>query len=394
MIAEMPRLRFWETEVRNPCGTGLAVRRTYEAYDPCGNITRDTVILIPNDFSLPVINFVNPNPSSGPGDEFQIVSCNGNGVQYTSFGAEDVVAENPCGITIGFEEQFLSGGDCIQDGYVALLSLVWTATDVCGNHSEEEMLVEVTDTTNPVFVDFKPVMTIGCHDTMPVIFTADNCGDVVITSSDSIVPGNCEFQYDVFRLITISDPCGNSSTRSQVVHVGDGAGPVISGLIENICDDDTIPVVTAYDACSGEYVEVTMVQDTVELYCQGGLVIERIWSATDACGNTRVIHQTIILHDVTPPEIQVPSYSVIHLYLDHEPNLILLSQTGIMKQLDVLNENSVFVLDDCDRYIEIVFSVDTFFAENCDTAGYAERRIYTVDCNRYMWKFRHLVLPG
>jgi hypothetical protein len=50
-------LRFWETEVRNPCGPGLAVRRTYEAFDDCGNIIRDTIMLIPNDLTLPIISF-------------------------------------------------------------------------------------------------------------------------------------------------------------------------------------------------------------------------------------------------------------------------------------------------------------------------------------------------
>jgi hypothetical protein len=41
-----PHIRFWDVSIPNPCGNGKAMRRTYEAYDDCGNITADTVILI------------------------------------------------------------------------------------------------------------------------------------------------------------------------------------------------------------------------------------------------------------------------------------------------------------------------------------------------------------
>jgi hypothetical protein len=103
-------LRFWETAVRNPCVPGMAVQRTYEAFDDCGNITRDTVILIPNDLSLPVINFEDIHHPLVPGDDVVKVSCNTQGGQYTSYSAEDVIAENPCGVTINFEEKLLSTG--------------------------------------------------------------------------------------------------------------------------------------------------------------------------------------------------------------------------------------------------------------------------------------------
>jgi hypothetical protein len=120
-----------------------------------------------------------------------------------------------------------------------------------------------------------------------------------------------------------------------------------------------------------------MIQDTLEDTCHEGLVIRRTWSATDACGHETIIQQTIILNDHTPPEIQVPSYSVIHRFLDHDQNQIFYSQLALMDLLDALNENSVFVLDDCDEQIDVVFTVDTLFATNCEEQGYAQRRTYT-----------------
>lgn len=372
-------IRFWETEIVNPCGSGTAVRRTYEAFDDCGNITRDTVVLIPNDLTLPLMGFVNPILSELPGDEVLIVSCSANGSQYTNFGIQDVNAVDPCsaGLTINFAEQLITSGDCSHDGYVALLALIWTASDVCGNHSSQTILAQVIDTTGPVFINFKPVMSIGCQDAMPAILTSDNCGDIVVTTADSIVHGPCVFEYDIIREITATDPCGNVTTREQIIHVGNGGGPTILGVKEEVCDDLTIPVVTAYDACAGQFVDVIMEQDTIANACQDGLVIQRTWSATDACGHMTVIHQTIMLNDHTPPHILIPSYSVINRFIDHNHNLIFFSQGVLMDLLNALNSYSVFVNDDCEKDIELLFSIDTVFAVDCKLAGYAERRTYT-----------------
>ena len=205
----------------------------------------------------------------------------------------------------------------------------------------------------------------------------DNCGDVIMTIADKIIPGLCEYEYDIDRTITATDPCNNVAVRHQLIHVGNGGGPAITGVIEEICDDLSIPVVTAYDACADQLVEVTMTQDTLDITCRDGLVIERTWTATDACGHTTVIHQHIIIHDETPPEIYVPSYSVIYQFLEKDHNLVYASQTAIMVALQDLSDVSVAVYDDCDQLIIPVLTVDTTYALDCEAAGYAMRLIYT-----------------
>ena len=372
-------VRYWDVKIPNPCGTGTAVRRTYEAYDHCGNLAVDTSILLPNTQTAPVISFIDPAMNLIESVLDMTINCAANGGQYTTFGIGDVTVTGACqeGTVVRFAERVLSVGDCASTGTVALLELKWSATDICGNYGERILIARIIDHSAPVFVDFIPVLSIGCHDSIPLMEATDNCGDVIMTIADKIIPGLCEYEYDIDRTITATDPCNNVAVRHQLIHVGNGGGPAITGVIEEICDDLSIPVVTAYDACADQLVEVTMTQDTLDITCRDGLVIERTWTATDACGHTTVIHQHIIIHDETPPEIYVPSYSVIYQFLEKDHNLVYASQTAIMVALQDLSDVSVAVYDDCDQLIIPVLTVDTTYALDCEAAGYAMRLIYT-----------------
>ncbi|MBK9105204.1 MAG: DUF3494 domain-containing protein [Saprospiraceae bacterium] len=372
-------VRYWDVKIPNPCGTGSAVRRTYEAYDHCGNMAVDTSILLPNSQTAPVISFIDPAMNLIESVLDMTINCAANGGQYTTFGIGDVTVSGACqeGSTVRFAETVLSSGDCASTGTVAFLELKWSATDVCGNYGERILIARIVDHSAPVFVDFIPVLSIGCHDSIPVMEATDNCGDVIMTAVDKVIPGLCEYEYDIERTITATDPCNNVTVLHQIIHVGNGGGPVITGVVEEICDDLTIPVVTAYDACADQFVEVTMTQDTLDITCRDGLVIERTWTATDACGHTTVIRQHIIVHDETPPEIYIPSYSVIHLFIEKDHNIVYQSQTDILEALEDLSDVSVAVYDDCDQLIIPVLTVDTTYALDCEAAGYAMRLEYT-----------------
>ncbi len=372
-------VRFWDVAIPDPCGNGTALRRTYEGFDPCGNMVRDTAILITNNNPSLSLTFNNPEiwvPTDG---ETININCEFNTDHMTGFDVDDVIVTGGCmeEVSIGFEEKLLQTGDCLTDGFIAIMQLQWTATDICGNISQLIVLVKVVDETTPVFHNFNSEVTIGCQDPMPKTNVTDNCGKVNITEQDSIINGPCPFEYVVIRSITATDACGNSSTRLQTVHVGDGKGPVIEGVVKELCDDLTIPIVTAFDECAGLYVEVTMKQDTLDVPCRDGLVIQRIWSATDVCGHTTVIYQIIIINDTTPPLIQVPTYSVILDFLDTRDSLVYLTQKDVIEKLNVLDESSVSAIDNCDADIIPVLILETTYAENCEVQGYYERRIYT-----------------
>ena len=372
-------VRFWDVDVANPCGAGTAVLRTYEAYDECGNMARDTTYLIPDDLGEPTMVFVDSLMQQMLPGEIITLDCANSGLPYTVFGPQDVVITDACalGVTVSFNEHFISAGDCIVDGNVAVIGLQWIATDLCGNFSEHTIQANIIDETSPVFENFKPEITIRCNDSIPEYLVTDGCGVVTVTTDDVRVEGECPNEYTIQRRITAQDPCGNRTIKDQIIHVGDGSGPIIIGVDTLLCNDLSIPHVTAYDACAGVFVAVSMEQDTLEDLCREGLVIGRTWQATDACGNVREVNQTIILNDHTAPELQIPSYSVIQQFLDNASNLIYLSQTDLIRKLNTLNANSVFVKDECDTRIEIVFDSVVIHAENCLLQGFSERRTYT-----------------
>ncbi|MEP6645634.1 MAG: Calx-beta domain-containing protein [Saprospiraceae bacterium] len=371
-------LRYWDVKIPNPCGTGFAIRRTYEANDYCGNFTRDTAILIPNDHAGPIMKFTNPKLAALIPGEVILVECDGKSGDYTPYGVGDVSVTDGCtGVKVTFHEKILESKGC-TNGIVATLSLEWTATDLCGNVSHLTVQAFVIDHTPPTLLNFKPEITIGCKDTLPSINATDNCGAVTISVAESTRPGTCQYEYDITRTITVTDPCGNETDATQVIHVGNGAGPVISGVVPELCDDLSIPDVTAFDECSGKFVPVTMTEKTLDSKCRDGKIIERTWTATDACGNVSTRKQIIVVGDKTPPEIEIPTYSIILKYLDAPgKSFVNLSNTHIIDQLNDLDDGSVYVTDECDLQVIPQFSLEVIPSEDCDAEGYFEERIYT-----------------
>jgi hypothetical protein len=321
-----PTIHFWDVNLPNSCGNEM-VLRTYEAVDGCGNSSRATTVMISNEESNPVISFSNLVLADLPTGDTLRLDCAASSGQYTSFGIADVTVENACAenVTLSFSETLVATGDCSINGVIALVELKWTATDICENTSELSIMANMIDESSPVFPDFEAEMTIGCNDTLPVAFVTDNCGEVTITTVDTIVPGVCVFEYSIERIITATDACGNATTRQQIIHVGNGAGPTIEGVDTLICKDLTLPDVTAYDFCAEEFVPVTMVQDTLESICEG-FVIRRTWTAVNSCGYVSEISQIIIIDDQTPPVITIPNNSVIHDYLYYQPQVVYLGQ--------------------------------------------------------------------
>ncbi|MCB0521540.1 MAG: T9SS type A sorting domain-containing protein [Saprospiraceae bacterium] len=371
-------LQFKDTFVQNPCGTAKAIQRTFTAMDECGNMARDTALLIPNDQTQPLISFINPVLAGMEFGEILTTECASQSGTYTNFGAGDIEVQDACleGLHVAFTETLISSGDCTTDGNLATVLLKWTATDICGNYNELSITAHIVDETSPVFVNFLPEITIGCNADLPELQIIDNCGSVSTSIWDTIIYGPCIFNYDMQRIITATDQCGNSSTAVQTIHVGDGSGPAMSEVEEMVCDDVSIPEVTAYDGCAESFVGVTMQADTLDLPCSG-LMIKRTWTAVDNCGNSANRQQIILLNDTVPPVISTPAHSIIPYYTNSANGHVFSSQLDQIKLLNALDSSSVFVADDCDQLIIPVFNLEVIYADNCLEDGYFERRNYS-----------------
>src|SRR5688572_13130877 len=120
-----------------------------------------------------------------------------------------------------------------------------------------------------------------------------------------------------------------------------------------------------------------MVQDTLTDTCLDGMVITRTWTAIDGCNDTTVTVQRIILNDTTPPEILVPTWSIIQDLMDLDSIIeIMLSQEDKIRELDNLAAESVFVQDNCDEELIPVFTSFISLSQNPAEDGFSQQRTY------------------
>jgi hypothetical protein len=107
------------------------------------------------------------------------------------------------------------------------------------------------------------------------------------------------------RTWTFVDTCGNTSSVSQTITVSDDTPPVINCPGNTIidCGDDTSPVATGTatgnDACGTAFISF---EDTFVSDCS----ITRVWTATDACGNSSSCTQIITIQGVEISDLDFP----------------------------------------------------------------------------------------
>ena len=113
----------------------------------------------------------------------------------------------------------------------------------------------------------------------------------------------CNFQ--IVETYSATDPCGNTGYTSRTLNVVDTTAPSLVGVPANITIDcnDGIPAagnVTAIDNCD---VNVTIsVQETyLPGNCPSNYTIERMYTATDQCGNSSTAVQVINIVDTNAP---------------------------------------------------------------------------------------------
>ncbi|RXK58128.1 T9SS type A sorting domain-containing protein [Lacibacter luteus] len=170
-----------------------------------------------------------------------------------------------------------------------------------------ELTVNVVDNTPPVITNCPADITIACGaSTLPAntgtATATDACG-ATVTFSDVVVE-NCS-RKAITRTWKAVDPCGNTSTCTQLITVTDAVAPVITCPANRTvalgtaltCGASTLPAntgtATATDACSNASVIVyykDAPQQNNNVNCAN---ISRTWYAVDASGNVASCVQVI-----------------------------------------------------------------------------------------------------
>ena len=180
----------------------------------------------------------------------------------------------------------------------------YTGVDCMGRTCEHSQVISVLDNTPPIFTSGLEAQTTTC----PLLTTFDNalvndaCSEPVnlVIGEEEIIPGTCDGDYTLYRLVTATDACGNSATAEQSIIVIDETAPVWTELIpEQIISDEIetgdFGTPQAEDLCSGTTVSVT--SEIGPGVCPLAIELTRTFVATDDCGNeslpfVQVINET------------------------------------------------------------------------------------------------------
>ena len=167
-----------------------------------------------------------------------------------------------------------------------------------------------------------------------------------MTFSESSVPGACAQEETITRMWVTVDACGNADTCTQVVTVTDDTAPIFDQAAPDdvTVECDAIPsaaTLTATDNCDTSPAVVLSESSTAGT-CPQEEIITRTWTASDACGNTSVVSQTITVVDTTPPAFDQGCPADITVACDNVPAPVTLTAT-----------------DNCDSNPGVVFSETT-----------------------------------
>ncbi|RAR47317.1 hypothetical protein B0I10_110114, partial [Flavobacterium lacus] len=273
-------------EVVSGEGCSYEIYRIWTAEDECGNITVHKQTIVVNDTVAPT--FVENLPAD------VAVSCD-------AIPAVPVLtATDNCGTAEVSFKEVNSGEGCSYEIY-----RIWTAEDECGNITVHKQTIVVNDTVAPAFVENLPAdVAVSCDaiPAVPVLTATDNCGTAEVSFKEVNSGEGCS--YEIYRIWTAEDECGNITVHKQTIVVNDTVAPA---FVEELPMDmtvecDAVPMavtLTATDNCGTA--EVSFKQTRTDGNCPSNYTLVRVWTAEDECGNTTVHKQTISVQDTTAP---------------------------------------------------------------------------------------------
>ncbi len=273
---------------------GFVITRTWTATDDCGNTASASQLITVTDTKKPIINGV-------PADV--IASCDNIPAVPTNVTASDICDSN----VIPTFSQTIIPGDPSTGGCTYTIVRTWTAVDDCGNTETKSYSIIVSDNTPPTLQNAPANTTAECSSlpTAPELFATDNCTEGLIPAvlNVQIVPVSA-CSYNIIRTWTATDDCGNAASVVQTISVTDSTAPVFDNAPANVtvqCGNiPAVPVVTASDLCDAT-AEVSFFEMPFGSGCN--YTIQRVWIASDDCGNSAVHTQIITVTDNLPPTL-------------------------------------------------------------------------------------------
>ncbi|AVR46132.1 hypothetical protein C7S20_13175 [Christiangramia fulva] len=350
-------------DVVDESGCMPVVTRTFSAKDNCG--AESTAVMTINliDKTKPFFN--EPLPTK------EIT------VECTAIpDPAELTAADECAGTleVAFTENKEDNGDGCGNTFT--ITRNWAAEDCSGNMVSFTQIINVIDTTAPVFDQKLPKadITASCDDVPAAmeLTATDACeGFVNVVYNESKQDDDeCATNYTLVRTWTATDCAGNEASFTQTVHVSDTTKPEFVGELpaaEFTVECDNIPAVgplNATDNCSAEvsvnFSEAITGQDDE---CPNVYTITRTWTAADCAGNEISHTQVINVVDTQAPAFNEAIPANMTMECENLPEPPTITAT-----------------DNCDSNAEVTYS-ETSTKENETDKEYVVTRTWTAtDC--------------
>ncbi|MCB0654722.1 MAG: gliding motility-associated C-terminal domain-containing protein [Saprospiraceae bacterium] len=217
------------------CNGSGSITRTWSLTDDCGNVTTKNQTITIVDDQDPVINC--------PGDV--TLSCDISELPpYADFNEFQLAfgsASDNCGLnqaSFALVSETSNGATCPE-----IVTRVYQIEDNCGNVATCSQQITIHDTEAPTINGISADITVDCGSIPPTpvlnvdVTANDNCIISSFTVNETTLPGSCESNYQIQRVYTAIDACGNSSTGQQTVTV-ENCFPTVNVSIapDEICE--------------------------------------------------------------------------------------------------------------------------------------------------------------
>ncbi|MFB9054247.1 gliding motility-associated C-terminal domain-containing protein [Formosa undariae] len=247
-----------------------------------------------------------------------------------------------------------------------IITRTWSFSDNSGNTSEVSQIITVRDETAPVADNVPADMTLDCNanvPTMEALTATDNCAGTITSAGTEVIDTTNPLQTIITRTWSFTDTCGNTSEVSQIISFNlDETAPVVDNAPADItveCIDDVpaMEALTATDNCSGTITSngVESIDDTDTC----NVIITRIWTFTDASGNTSEATQIITVIDTIAPVVPtLPADVTVDSPADLPPMVDLTATDNCGADVIATPVDATEVIDACTTVITRTWSFE------------------------------------
>lgn len=381
--------------------------RTYSIKDSCENeVTPAPFMTVTGgDTSKPVFTC--------PADLtlYRTADCTYDADTATTHSVPTAISDNctePDNLTVVFSDDTVAGA-CSA---AITIKRTWSVTDACNNVRKELQVITISDSITPKMLDTATWIaeldtqkncarsadtTVFYTDAQVKAKFYDNCSNAVIVTHTQNFEEDGQCFWNAIRTYTISDSCGNTTTRTQKLPGSAIDDPLAPTLIsentwpENVTGNDNCfanadtsllynddEVAALFEDQCSVVILVSHEDDTVAS-ADNGWEILRTYTIKDGCGNTVYFDESLPTMSLSGADSTAP---VLSCAWPHDITGITACPSAVEDTSALLTDDIVKAMfSDCCA-ITVTHENETFDVEevNC---GWEVRRTYTITdaCN-------------